>query len=75
MIHEVIVTECEKYPSTTILKPATISAKLIKLRTVDLFKMMLNKKLPVLKCTCAQLPYQKLVAIKVSNPSTEVPGS
>ena len=52
-IYEVIITECENYYSTTILKPATFLAEVIKLNNKNFFKMMPNKKHPVLNCTCA----------------------
>ena len=37
-------------------------------------KMTPNKKFPLLRCTCIQWPYTKLVATNVSNPITEWPG-
>ena len=52
-IHDDIVTECEKYPST-ILKPATILAEIIKLHDVQFLKITLKNKRPVLNCICAQ---------------------
>ena len=73
-INDVIVMECEKYLSTIILKPATILAELIKLHGMHLLKMTPNKKRPVLNFICAKLPYRKLVATRVSKPSTELPG-
>ena len=74
-IHDLILMECEKYSSTTILKPVAIMAELIKLYDVNLLKMMPNKKGVLLKCTCEKWPYWKLVATKVSSTSTEQTGS
>ena len=70
VIHEVIVTECEKYPSTTILKPVTILSKVINWHDMLLFQIIPIKKRPILNCTCPQWPNQKLVATKFSHPST-----
>ena len=53
MIHGLIVAEFEKYPST-IVKPADILAKAVKVHVLLLLKMISNKKLPVLNCTCAK---------------------
>ena len=68
-MHEFIVTECEKYPSTKILKDATILDKVIKLHGVHFLRTITNKKHPVLNYTCTQWSYQKSVTTNVSNPS------
>ena len=54
MIHDIIVTECDKYLSTTKLKPVTNLAEVIKLHGVNVLNMMPNKRCPVLKFTWAQ---------------------
>ena len=54
VMHEVVVTECEKYPSKIILKDATILDKVIKLHGVHFLRTITNKKHPVLNCTCTQ---------------------
>ena len=66
-IYDVIVTECEKYLSTTILKPATILAEVIKLHGVHFLKMKPKNKHLVLNFTWAQGPYRKLITEKASN--------
>ena len=57
--HHVIASECEKYPSTTTLKPATILAKVIKWNDVHFFKMTPNNEIPVLNYTYKKLLYHK----------------
>ena len=46
-IHDIIISEFEKYPSTTILKYVTILAEVINLHNIHFLKMTPNKKRPV----------------------------
>ena len=74
-IHEIIVTECDNYPSTAMIKTTTILAERIKLHDGNFLKMTHNKKYPVLICTSIQQTHRKLSGTEVSNPSTEWPES
>ena len=53
-IHDVIVTECDKYPQKIILKPETILDGEIKLHNIYILIMTPNNKRPLLNCTCVQ---------------------